>query len=307
MLKDFYRAAFLLLAAGIGAGIGTAEPSRAAVDPIPGSASTTDTTAIAAESNFSEPETGAVSGDAYRNRYFDLALKLPSGWKEGLQGPPPSQGGYYVLGALEEADPGRSSLLLGAQDLFFGVKSFTDAADMAKDFKTGLSAIPATAVESGPRIVKLGGHDFQRIDYNSGGLARTWLATDLRCHIVILSYTGPDRAPIDRAVQALDSLSIGNRTDPVCVKDYVTQETTVRTVDLPSIEPRGLTIPVRLTVGKDGHVLHVHAIIGEAEIRRRIAEAVMQWELKPYLVDGKPVEFETGIIVGRSKRNAAVP
>ena len=296
MSKLFYRAAFLLLAAGLWA----AGPGLAATDPVPESASSSD-------AKISDPESGSVSGDAYRNGYFDLAFKVPSGWAEGLQGPPPSLVGYYVLGTLEEAQPGKSSMLVAAQDLFFGVKPFAGAADMAKDFESGLRTTPLTTIVHGPTMVKIAGHDFQRIDYDSGGLARSWLATDLRCHVLIFSYTGADRAPVEKAIQALDSLSIGAKPEPICVKGYVTRDTIVHIEDPPPIHPKGLKIPVRLIIGKDGHVRHVHVISAEPRQRRFIAEAMMEWELKPYLVNGEPVEFETGVIAGEVYRGATIP
>jgi hypothetical protein len=36
----------------------------------------------------------------YINPYFDLAYRLPPGWREGMAGPDPSESGYYVLSTL---------------------------------------------------------------------------------------------------------------------------------------------------------------------------------------------------------------
>src|SRR3954447_10271146 len=62
------------------------------------------------------PEQGRVGGGQYRNPYFGLSYPIPAGWTEQPAGPPPSDGGSYVL-AQFAVD--RANVLLTAQDLFF--------------------------------------------------------------------------------------------------------------------------------------------------------------------------------------------
>ena len=72
------------------------------------------------------PESGAMRDGAYENAYFGFALKLPSGWSAGPEGPRPSLSGYYVLANLVTAAPEPGSVLIAAQDLFFGDKGLPE-------------------------------------------------------------------------------------------------------------------------------------------------------------------------------------
>jgi outer membrane biosynthesis protein TonB len=55
-------------------------------------------------------------------------------------------------------------------------------------------------------------------------------------------------------------------------------------------------IPVRIIVGTAGRVKHVHVIHASAEQRRSIEEALRQWTFKPYQLNGRTVEIETGLV-----------
>ncbi len=41
---------------------------------------------------------------------------------------------------------------------------------------------------------------------------------------------------------------------------------------------------------------HVHVIRAVAAQAKNISDALSQWEVKPYEVQGEPVEIETGIV-----------
>jgi hypothetical protein len=56
-------------------------------------------------------------------------------------------------------------------------------------------------------------------------------------------------------------------------------------------------IPVRIIVTADGTVKHVHAIHATADQRASIEAALRQWKLRPYEVDGRAVEVETGLVI----------
>jgi hypothetical protein len=43
-------------------------------------------------------------------------------------------------------------------------------------------------------------------------------------------------------------------------------------------------------------VLHVHPIAGFPDQKKSVAAALAQWEFKPYLVNGRAVEVETGVL-----------
>jgi hypothetical protein len=241
-----------------------------------------------------EPQNGAGTGTVYDNPYFGLKLTLPDGWTEGLEGPPPSQIAYYVLTNFDEPKPGQTSLLVAAQDLFFGAKPFDSAADMTADFRAGLPRIPQMAIEDAPATMTLDGHEFIRIDYNAGGLYRTWLAGDVRCHALLLNFTGTERADVEKSVKALETIKIDTGNAPRCVKGYGTQANITHLVTLPAL-PKGLKIPVRVVIDADGHVKHVHVVRAPDLLPEEITKAMLKWTFKPYLADGKPTEIETGI------------
>jgi outer membrane biosynthesis protein TonB len=85
------------------------------------------------------------------------------------------------------------------------------------------------------------------------------------------------------------------RTIPVCIKDYVTAETTVHKVDPAQVDLNGLTVPVRIIIGADGKVEHVHVISATPAQRQAIEQALGQWEFKPPEVMGHPTAVETGL------------
>jgi hypothetical protein len=62
-----------------------------------------------------------------------------------------------------------------------------------------------------------------------------------------------------------------------------------------SIDLNGLTVPVRIIIGPDGKVLHVHVISATPAQRRAIEEALMHWEYRPLELMGRPNEVETGL------------
>jgi hypothetical protein len=254
-----------------------------------------------------DPEDGSVSGAFYHNPYFRLSVPLPPNWSEGLAGPPPSQLGTYVLTALDGTTVDAATMLIVAQDLFFGAKPFANAAAMAADFQKAIAAMPDMTIDNGPAPTSVANETMLRLDYHAGGLFRVWLAAERRCHVVTFNITGTDRGRIDDIVRGLDKMTLppdatqavgtavpGHAT-PICIKDYVTPQTLLRKVD-PILPSGGLNVPVRIIIGTDGRVRHVHVISADAAQRRAIAEALVQWEFTPHDVLGHPSEVETGLV-----------
>jgi hypothetical protein len=74
------------------------------------------------------PERGRLTNGGYRNDYFALTLRYSAHWRPGLEGPPPSDAGSYVLAQIvparrfEAEKPGY--LLITAQDIFFSRPRF---------------------------------------------------------------------------------------------------------------------------------------------------------------------------------------
>jgi hypothetical protein len=258
-----------------------------------------------------DPEDGSVSDASYFNPYFGLSVPLPPGWSEDLAGPPPSNLGTYVLTALDGTKVDAATILIVAQDLFFGAKPFATGAAMAADFRRAIAGMPDMTIDDAPASITIGKRSMLRLDYHAGGLFRVWLATELRCHMITFNITGTDRTIVDNIARGLGAMTLPAEATqtpgapdaahayPTCIKDYVTPQTLLRKVDPPPIDYGGLKVPVRIVIGTDGHVRHVHVISAGSAQRRAIKEALMQWEFTPYDVAGHLAEVETGLVFER--------
>jgi len=80
------------------------------------------------------------------------------------------------------------------------------------------------------------------------------------------------------------------------MKDYAARENVLHKIKPVAAGPRFMPIPVRIVIGSDGRVEHVHVIRATAEQRKSIEDAVRQWRLKPYEVSGHAVALETGLV-----------
>ena len=56
-------------------------------------------------------------------------------------------------------------------------------------------------------------------------------------------------------------------------------------------------VQIEATIDKEGHVINLKVLSGEAALARAALEAVRQWRYKPYYLDGGPVEIQTQITV----------
>jgi hypothetical protein len=247
-----------------------------------------------------DPENGKVANGRYTNAYFDLTYPLPSGWAESMAGPGPSESGYYVLGTLAPANESTGTILIAAQDMFFADKALDDAATMAADFSRRISEVEGMTVDHGPSEVKLAGRLFNRVDFSGVGLYRAMFVTDLRCHHVTFYLTTPDPALLASLALSLDNLSLAasgrdGSAVPVCLKNYAVAENVLRKVEPVRAAPRFVPIPVRIIIGADGGVKHVHVIRATTEQQRNIVDALRQWQFKPYEMDGRAVAVEAGL------------
>ena len=66
---------------------------------------------------------------------------------------------------------------------------------------------------------------------------------------------------------------------------------------VPSSQKEDATVLFRATVGRDGRVRSTHLLEGNAELAKAANDAVMQWQYKPYLVNGQPADVDTQITV----------
>ena len=231
------------------------------------------------------PEDGTVTEGRYRNRYFGLTYPIPAGWTPQPAGPPPSDSGAYVLGEFALMDGARvkAHVLITAQDLFFNTKN----APSVQDFD----------VEKGDDAVRIAGRTFQRLAFKSRHTPLRWriLSTEVRCHTLTFTFSGTDAATLDAAENALSRVAL--RDDgPPCVRDYARDHVVAKTD--PAFPQRYNTIPVRVIVGADGSVKHVHLLSAFPEQSAAILTALRAWRFAP-----SEHEVETGMVFGLPRGN----
>ncbi|MGH9560487.1 MAG: energy transducer TonB [Terracidiphilus sp.] len=255
------------------------------------------------------PETGTIRDNIYRNDYFGISWTLPKGWAQKYEGPPPSDLGRYVLAEIAPSDnyrgPSRGSVLITADDLFFTplpVNSGETLIDYSAD-----NLADVYKVEQPPTQVTIGGRSFRFFAYWSPSAELHWyvFATQIRCHAVEIVVSSSDTKLIHELIQDLNAMTFspegalaGGNSVPVCVKDYASDNNVIIRVDPVITERRFNSTPVRVVIGKDGRVKHIHFISAFPDQAKAIGDALNQWTFKPYMRNGRPVEVETGIQFG---------
>jgi len=252
------------------------------------------------------PEDGIMSNGRYDNAYFGLGYAVGSDWTQRYEGPPPSDSGYYVLAQIEPQnpalDPGRGHILIAAQDLFFSLAPASSAAELISYYRQHLGA--EYRVERAPVKVRIANRDFVRLDYLSAVAGLHWhvLATDIRCHVVQFIFTASSPKSIDQQVESMRTMIQPTGSTPLCLKDFATPDTLLEREDPVFSELRFNPVPVRIVIDQEGRVKHIHFLSAFPEQAKSIADALLQWRFRPYLLNGRPVEVETGLLFGRSAR-----
>jgi len=245
------------------------------------------------------PQDGKVADGSYVNKYFGLTYPLPHGWKAGEAGPVPSQSAYYVLATLIPDAERNATILVAAQDTFFTTGAGGGVADSARNFQQAVSNIAGMTVDRDVMEVMVANQLLYRVDYSGVGLFRATFRTEIRCHIVSFNLTARDPALRTRLAQSFDRLSFaagsGSRPPP-CIKDYANGDNVLHKVRPLPVGPKFIPIPVRIIVGTDGSVKHVHVIRATDDQRRSIEEALYQWKFKPYELNGHPSPVETALV-----------
>jgi hypothetical protein len=247
------------------------------------------------------PEGGKVLGGTYVNDYFDLSYPLPEGWTEGLRGPDPSDTGYYVLSELIPQSEQNAAILIAAQDMFFSSKPHANMAEMAGDFRRAMSQVDGMTIDREPTEMKVADRLLYRVDFSGVGLYRAAFTTEIRCHAVSFNLTARDPELLADLASTLDKLSaVGGRDSgspvPYCIENYAVPENVLQRVEPAPVGPKFMSIPVRIIVDAEGGVKHVHVIQATDQQRKSIEEALRQWKFKPYRLNGRPVEIETGLV-----------
>ena len=232
------------------------------------------------------PEQGAVAAGRYRNAYFGLTYPIPAGWKEQPAGPPPSDGGSYVLTQFATE---RAHVLVSAQDLFFSARPVADAQELLALVRSNLE--PHYTIEREPNDVILAGRTFHRFAYKAPRSGLQWriFSTDARCHALTFTFIGTDTAALDAAEKAIATMSLQLEAPP-CVKSY---PEIVEKTDPVFTTQRFNTVPVRIVIGRDGRVKHTHVLSAFPEQSQAILAALRGWRFKP-----RATEIETGLVFG---------
>jgi hypothetical protein len=258
----------------------------------------------AAGSSSALPEEGVVAQKQYDNAYFGLSYSFGPDWTQRYEGPPPSDGGYYVLAQMEPQDPSRNAelghFLIAAQDLFFTSSSADSAVQFIDYYRDHLG--DEYRVERAPRKVQLANREFVRLDYLSPASGLHWhvLATEIRCHVVEFVFTGSTERSLDRLVAGMNTTLRQAGSAPACVKDFANSDALLQREDPVFTAPRFNQVPVRIVIDREGKVKHIHFLSAFPEQAKSVADALSEWRFKPYLVNGQPVEVETGLMFGRA-------
>jgi hypothetical protein len=292
--------------AGTAAGAGPADAASAGAILVKGAWSS------ASDSTTPLPEGGRQSGAEYRSDYFGFSYHAAPNWIERYQGPPPSDRGYYVLAQLAPALPARSGadsshLLISAQDAFFSAFEINDALEMLSNLSEHLDG--SYLIERAPALVRIADRPFVRFDYTSPASGLHWhvLATDIRCHIVQFVFTGRSEPVLAHLIHDMGRMvfSTDGGVGPVCIKNYSASEYLIEREEPVFQEPRFNAVPVRVIVDVQGKIRHIHFLNAFPDQAKSIAEALSRWQFKPYLLNGRPVEVETGILFGHSAGRSA--
>jgi hypothetical protein len=259
------------------------------------------------------PEEGNVVNNAFSDRYFGMTYALPRDWTEKYKGPPPSDTGRYALAQLSPAvtfqGPAKGTILITAQDMFFTPVTAGNAEEFIHHMQEHLQS--DYKMESPPNQIKIAGRVFTFFAYWSPVAQLHWyvLATQIRCHVVQITLSSRNTSLLKNLMLSLNYMKLpldasstggaGGSAVPACIKDYANGENIVARVNPVFAGHRFNSVPVRIIIGKEGKVKHIHILSAFPDQAKAITDALNQWKFKPYLREGQPVEVETGILFGR--------
>jgi hypothetical protein len=308
-LLVFFAASLLVDAAAYGAAQGPAQ-GAAQYGPLPAGVLVKGAWSSAAGTLSPLPEDGKMFNGRYDNAYFGLGYAVGSDWMQRYEGPPPSDSGYYVLAQIEPQnpvlDPSMGHILIAAQDLFFSLTPVRSASELISYYRQHLGA--EYRVERDPIKVRIANRDFVRLDYLSVVAGLHWhvLATEIRCHVVQFVFTGTSPKSMERLVEGMKTMIQPTVSPPVCLKDFATPDTVLEREEPVFSQLRFNPVAVRIVIDQEGRVKNIHFLSAFPEQAKNISDALLQWRFKPYLLNGQPVEVETGLLFGRIARPSAV-
>ncbi len=272
----------------------------------------------ASDSSTPLPEDGRFADGRYQNDYFGLTLRFSVHWQPGLEGPPPSDSGSYVLAQIVPVDSFKAEkpghLLISAQDTFFTPTHASSALELV-DFTEDRLDRSVYRVEEAPHEVQFAGHAFIRFAYRSPIANMHWtvFATEIRCHILEFVFVSTRPRELAELLKAMNTITLRSTAGavadggdvPVCIKDYAVADNIIRREDPILTVPRYNPIPVRVIIDRHGRVKHIHFLRAFPDQAKSITDALLRWRFKVHGVAGEPVEVETGIVFGRTTQPAA--
>jgi hypothetical protein len=192
--------------------------------------------------------------------------------------------------------------VVAAQDVFFATAPPDDAKAMADELGRAMAGIDGTKIDRPPAELHIAGRRFARIDFSGVGLFRSTFITKLRCHFLSFNLTAKSPELLSALALSLNNLGPADdketaKTDPVCIDGYANADNLLKRTDPPPVSPSFTSIPVRIVIGTDGTVKHVHVIHATAAQRAGIETALGQWKLQPPNLNGVPTEIETGMVI----------
>jgi hypothetical protein len=248
------------------------------------------------------PDDGKVTDGVFTNTYFNLSYPLPQGWTEGMPGPGPSVSGYYALATFVPTGEFTGTIMVAAQDIFFAAERLDDLMAMTGEFTRSISLVEGMTIDRPPAEVRIAGRSFSRVDFSGVGLFRSTLTTKIRCHFVSFDLTAKSPELLAALLQSLDNLGPARdkdagRIDPMCIENYADTEHLLSKTDPAAVAPIFIPIPVRMVVGSDGSVEHVHVIRATSAQRDSVENALRQWKFRPFKTDDHTTEIETGLLM----------
>jgi Gram-negative bacterial TonB protein C-terminal len=266
----------------------------------------------ASDANMPLPEESRINNGVFVSSYFGITYPLPQGWVQRYYGPPPSEGGRYVLAEIshlgESKEQERGNLLITADDLFFTQVPVENAGELI-DYMAG-HLREDYRIELPVMDIEHAGHSFRLFAYQAPVAQLHWyvVATDLRCHA--LNFTFTSREPMRPAdlleaikrvtlrLEASDHAGDADNVVPVCMKNYANAQNLITRVEPKFGQQRSNRIPVRIVIDQDGRVSHIHILSAFPDQAKAIIDALRQWVFRPYRRNGRAVAVETGVVFG---------
>ncbi len=277
------------------------------------------------------PMDGSVEGNTYSNFYFKFAVDFPAGWtvhgeetnkrlmevgkekvtssgavSEGVADISASHT-YNLLTVFEHplGTPGvtaNRAFLAAAENVVYapGIKS---GDDYLKNTIPVMQKSGATVV-SGPEDGVISGQKFSKVVFSMntpvGSVLESMYVTMKEGFAVAFVMIAADEAGLADAVKAMQSFRPLSRRVQLTSEAVSKQQTKMVNPGWSALARAAKiqgSVLLKVLIGTDGKVKDVQVVRGHPALVRDVVPAVKQWEYKPFVVDGEPVEVEVDLTV----------